>query len=132
MDERDATGEANSQPSSTSAAERRLNDNGARAPGTARKAPPPLQEPPYGMTEELFVHCKEAFNLFDEDRVGIITKEDLGKLLRAFGLHPTREEFEHILKESNRGNEDRFKFEEAVYVIGPQLKIARNAEEKES
>ena len=127
-------GEANSEPSSssTSAAERTPNDNCARAPGTDRNAPPPPQEPPYGMTEELFVHCKEAFNLFDDDRVGIITKEDLGKLLRAFGLHPTQEEFEHILKESNRVNEDRFTFEETVDVIGPQLKIARNAEEKES
>eukprot|EP00252_Welwitschia_mirabilis_P028004 TRINITY_DN9905_c0_g1_i1.p1 TRINITY_DN9905_c0_g1~~TRINITY_DN9905_c0_g1_i1.p1 ORF type:complete len:144 (+),score=20.87 TRINITY_DN9905_c0_g1_i1:155-586(+) len=51
-----------------------------------------------GPSEE---QMREAFNLFDSDKDGRITPEDLGTVMRALGENPTQAELKSIMKTEN-------------------------------
>ena len=42
---------------------------------------------------------KEAFNLYDKDKDGIIATQKLGRVLRAMGLNPTEIEIQEMIDE---------------------------------
>lgn len=43
--------------------------------------------------------CREVFDLFDNQKEGLMAAEDLGNALRALGMNPTRIEIEEMLEE---------------------------------
>ena len=47
----------------------------------------------------LFSEYKEAFNLYDKDKDGIIATQKLGRVLRAMGLNPTEIEIQEMIDE---------------------------------
>ena len=48
---------------------------------------------------------REAFNLYDKDKDGIIATQKLGRVLRAMGLNPTELEIQEMLEEiDSEGN----------------------------
>jgi len=78
---------------------------GSGSSGKKSKAPPPPPPPkhPVGSNSRLLllVEFQEAFMLFDKDNDGIISKEDLRKLLRCLGRVPTDENFEDIVADAD-------------------------------
>ena len=70
---------------------------------------------------------KNAFDAFDEDRDDMITKEVLGKLLRALGYNPYPEEVEDMIEDV--GGDGKIDFDSFMYLVS---KHAREADpEKE-
>ena len=69
---------------------------------------------------------KNAFDAFDEDRDNYITKDVLGKLLRALGYNPYPEEVEDMIADVGS---DKIDFDSFMYLVS---KHAREADpEKE-
>lgn len=69
---------------------------------------------------------KNAFDAFDEDRDDMITKDVLGKLLRALGYNPYPEEVEDMIADVGA---DKIDFDSFMYLVS---KHAREADpEKE-
>lgn len=69
---------------------------------------------------------KNAFDAFDEDRDDMITKDVLGKLLRALGYNPYPEEVEDMIADVGS---DKIDFDSFMYLVS---KHAREADpEKE-
>lgn len=70
---------------------------------------------------------KNAFDAFDEDRDDMITKDVLGKLLRALGYNPYPEEVEDMIEDV--GGDGKIDFDSFMYLVS---KHAREADpEKE-
>ena len=55
---------------------------------------------------ELFCEIKEAFQIFDRDNDGIITKEEEQTILRMFGINEKEEKKEKKDKKQKEGEED--------------------------
>ncbi|XP_033736497.1 calmodulin-alpha-like [Pecten maximus] len=45
--------------------------------------------------------CLETFHIFDQDRDGIVTTGELGKMLKAMGFIPTVDELEELVSEAD-------------------------------
>ena len=56
------------------------------------------------LDEEKLKECKSVFEIFDKEKKGSITKNELGDLMRILGTSPTQDELENII--SNLENPD--------------------------
>ena len=54
---------------------------------------------------ELYCEIKEAFQIFDRDNDGIITKEEEQTILRMFGINPNEKEDKNTKKDEKKGKE---------------------------
>ena len=54
---------------------------------------------------ELYCEIKEAFQIFDRDNDGIITKEEEQTILRMFGIKPNEKEDKNTKKDEKKGKE---------------------------
>ncbi len=61
---------------------------------------------------ELFCEIKEAFQIFDRDNDGIITKEEEQTILRMFGINPNEKEDKNNKKEDKKQKEGEQEDEE--------------------
>ena len=51
------------------------------------------------LTDEDILECKDAFDVFDQDKDGKISTIELTKVLRSLGSRPTEEEVHGIVKD---------------------------------
>ena len=63
---------------------------------------------------ELFCEIKEAFQIFDKDNDGVITKEEEMTIMRMFGINPIEKEKEGNGSNSNNQGQDANVTEEQV------------------
>ena len=68
---------------------------------------------------ELYCEIKEAFQIFDRDNDGIITKDEEQTILRMFGMNPNEKEDKNAKKDDKKGKE------------GDQNEDEENADENE-
>ena len=54
---------------------------------------------------ELYCEIKEAFQIFDRDNDGIITKEEEQTILRMFGINPNEKEDKNVKKDDKKQKE---------------------------
>ena len=54
---------------------------------------------------ELYCEIKEAFQIFDRDNDGIITKEEEQTILRMFGINPNEKEDKNVKKDEKKQKE---------------------------
>ena len=54
---------------------------------------------------ELYCEIKEAFQIFDRDNDGIITKDEEQTILRMFGINPNEKEDKNAKKDDKKGKE---------------------------
>ena len=71
------------------------------------------------------IEFEEAFNLFDKDRDGSITKEELGRVMRGLGQFARTEELRTMLEEIDTDGESN-----VVIVILQYYQIDSNFDEK--
>ena len=61
---------------------------------------------------ELYCEIKEAFQIFDRDNDGIITKEEEQTILRMFGINPNEKEDKNVKKDEKKQKEGEQQDEE--------------------
>ena len=60
---------------------------------------------------------REAFNDFDEDHTGTITKEEFGNLMRKLGYRPTLIELQEMMEEVGKDHQGQITFEEFKHIM---------------
>lgn len=65
---------------------------------------------PYTYTFSLSfcVELIECFEMFDKNRDGTISVEELGSILRALGQNPTKAQVDDIMKKADKNGKSRF------------------------
>ena len=74
---------------------------------------------------EIYCEIKEAFQIFDRDNDGIISKEDEQTILRMFGINPNEKEDKNTKKDEKKAkegeqNEDEENADENEEAKGPE------------
>jgi len=72
------------------------------------------------LTKEETENFREAFMLFDKDRGGDISIDELGDVMRSLGQRPTEEELRDIINEVDRDNTGTIDFNEFLTLMAPR------------
>ena len=66
---------------------------------------------------EIEDELREAFNDFDEDHSGTITKEEFGNFMRKLGYRPTLVELQEMMEEVGKDHQGQITFEEFKHIM---------------
>ena len=80
---------------------------------------------------ELYCEIKEAFQIFDRDNDGIITKEEEQTILRMFGINPNEKEDKNTKKDEKKGKEGEQNEDEDNADENEEAKADEEEKEKE-
>eukprot|EP00413_Alexandrium_margalefii_P043912 CAMPEP_0204590260 /NCGR_PEP_ID=MMETSP0661-20131031/49688_1 /ASSEMBLY_ACC=CAM_ASM_000606 /TAXON_ID=109239 /ORGANISM="Alexandrium margalefi, Strain AMGDE01CS-322" /LENGTH=153 /DNA_ID=CAMNT_0051600275 /DNA_START=45 /DNA_END=506 /DNA_ORIENTATION=- len=81
------------------------------------------------LTEEQVEDFKEAFELFDKDRDGIITLEELGVVMQSLGRKLTTEELKAMIAEVDDEGFGRVQFPQFLKLVATKLQEVDSQEE---
>ena len=80
---------------------------------------------------ELYCEIKEAFQIFDRDNDGIITKEEEQTILRMFGINPNEKEDKNPKKDDKKAKEGEQNEDEENADENEEAKAAEEEQDKE-
>jgi calmodulin len=81
------------------------------------------------LSEEKVNEFRCAFELFDKNKVGKITTEELSQVLKDLGQNPTKEELDEIIKEVDQDNNKSIEFPEFLELMSRKMKDVDTEEE---
>eukprot|EP00249_Psilotum_nudum_P012010 c23528_g1_i1 orf=199-648(+) len=81
------------------------------------------------LNEEQMAELREAFNLFDKDRNGSITMEELGTVMRSLGQNPTKTELQNMINEVDVDGNGTVDFSEFLSLMAAKMKDTDPEEE---
>ena len=67
---------------------------------------------------------KEAFNMFDRDKDGLINYNELGNVLKSQGFNPTNQELLDMIADVDENEDEKINFEEFLILMHSRLKKA--------
>ena len=67
---------------------------------------------------------KEAFDMFDRDKDGLINYNELGNVLKSQGFNPTNQELIEMIGDVDENEDDKINFEEFLILMHSRLKKA--------
>jgi len=74
------------------------------------------------LTEEQRQEIKEAFDLFDSEKIGFIDAKELKVAMRALGFEPKKEEVKKLIGEIDKsGGEGILKYEEFLEIMTQKM-----------
>ncbi|KAG1347705.1 neo-calmodulin [Cocos nucifera] len=80
-------------------------------------------------TKEQISEFQEAFNLFDKDRDGCITLEELETVIKSLGQNPTEDELHEMIKEIDADGNGTIEFGEFLSLMARKMKETDAEEE---
>ena len=69
------------------------------------------------LTEKKIRDFREAFDLFDKDKDGAITRDELALVMKSLNFHPTDEELKTIMDDIDVNSNGKVEFEEFVTLL---------------
>lgn len=90
---------------------------------TVEKGAPQSGDRKWSIPDEKVYELQEAFVLFDKNQDGMITKEELGAVLRALGQRPTMSEVQALIHSVDLDQSGTIDFEEFVKIFSAKLSI---------
>lgn len=81
------------------------------------------------ISEEKLIDCKIIFDLFDKDKDGVITTNELEDTIRAVGLNPIQSELNQIKSEIDKNNDKNIPFNKflEIYLEFQQSALTESA-----
>lgn len=76
------------------------------------------------LTEEQITEFKEAFDLFDRDRDGVIASKELGIVMRSLGQNPTEAELKNMIDELDSDHNCVIDFPEFLSMVSWKIFLA--------
>ena len=70
------------------------------------------------------LELKEAFNMFDRDKDGLVNYIDLGNVLKSQGFNPTNQELQDMILEVDDNEDNKINFDEFLILMHSRLKKA--------
>lgn len=74
------------------------------------------------LSEQQVKDLRTAFDLFDKNKDGHISAEELGNVLRAMGQTPTDQDIKDIIREADTDKNGSIEFEEFKTIISKKMK----------
>ncbi len=74
------------------------------------------------LTEEKKIECKEVFDLSDIDKVGTISTNNLGDVMRALGANPSEAELKEMIHEVDPGKTQKIDFATFLELFDRRMK----------
>ena len=75
----------------------------------------------YQMTEEQIAKYKEGFSVLDKNGDGLITREELGTVMRSLGQNPTEADLHDIINEVDADRDGTINFNEFLTMMGMKM-----------
>jgi calmodulin len=70
-----------------------------------------------GLNDEKLKEYKEAFEMFDRDKNGLINSKELGNILRSLGHEPIEGDLNGLIEEHDSDKDDKIEFNEFLQII---------------
>jgi len=80
------------------------------------------------LTEETIKEFREAFHLFDKDKDGTITVQELGTVMNCMGQNPSEQELRQMIKEVDADGNGTIDFAEFVTLMARKMNSDKDAE----
>jgi len=74
------------------------------------------------LSEEQRAEFKEAFSLFDKDKDGVITTQELGNVMRSLGQNPTETDLQDMIREVDAGGEGTITSEKYLAIMANKMR----------
>ena len=82
-----------------------------------------------GIPEETIIKYKEAFDMFDKEGSGIISSNDLTKILKNYGYSISRKKVEEIVAENDESGIGELDFQEFVTIMENKTQLIDESDE---
>jgi calmodulin len=74
------------------------------------------------LTDEKIMEFKEAFEMFDRDKDGLINSKELGNILRSLGHDPSEQELSDMISEVDINEDKKIDFNEFMQLMHKRAK----------
>jgi calmodulin len=81
------------------------------------------------LTDEKVLELKEAFEMFDRDKDGLINSKELGNILRSLGHDPSEQELTDMIMDVDSNEDGRIDFNEFMMIMHKRAKESDIEEE---
>ncbi|RKU47078.1 hypothetical protein DL546_009181 [Coniochaeta pulveracea] len=81
------------------------------------------------LSSEQIAQFREVFDLFDKDRTGDITADELGEVMKSLGLAPSDSELNDLIAEADVNNNGSIDFTEFLNMMARTVKEVDSEEE---
>lgn len=81
------------------------------------------------LTDDKIKEFKEAFEMFDRDKDGLINQQELGNILRSLGHEPSDQDLSDMISEVDSNEDKRVDFAEFMQIMLKRMKQSDIEEE---
>lgn len=81
------------------------------------------------ITQEKQRECREIFDLFDKNKDGTISIEEIGDVMRGLGACPTQAEVQELLEQVDQDGSGKIEFKEFLELYSRNMKDPETEEE---
>ena len=68
----------------------------------------------------------QAFDVFDKNKDGMISRQELKTIMRSLGQNPTEDDIEEMLLNVDRDKDGQISYDEFMKIISQQIKASGN------
>jgi calmodulin len=68
----------------------------------------------------------QAFEVFDKNKDGMISRQELKTIMRSLGQNPTEDDIEEMLLNVDRDKDGQISYDEFMKIISQQIKASGN------
>ena len=81
------------------------------------------------LTEEQKKEYTQAFEVFDKDKDGFVTRQELKTIMRSLGQNPSEDDIEEMMVTADANQDGKISYDEFMTLISNQIKSSEDVDE---